>query len=190
MKKIIVTILAAMFAFALFGCAAKPELIPKSTANQARVDLTGNWELRDESGTPVTKIGAAEQGIHIPRRSSQRRPQRRERATGTAVHVFLETGKRLKITQTEHGLFVSFDRAVVEEYTFGENRTISVGPIEAQRVSGWEGLAFVVETLDDDGAVLAESWELDESGNELTREISVVARDKVQVSARQVFDRT
>jgi hypothetical protein len=106
------------------------------------------------------------------------------------VHVFIEDGRALQITQTDHGLFVSFDRAVVEEYTFGENRIVSLGPIEAQRVSGWEGPVFVVETMDDRGATLTETWALVNDGRELVREVGIVDGEKQLYSSRQVFDRT
>ncbi len=105
------------------------------------------------------------------------------------MRVFLETGRSLRITQTDHGLFISFDRAVVEEYTFGENRRVSVGPIEAQRVSGWEGSAFVVETLDEDGARLTESWSLSDGGATLVRQIAVMQGEDEKFSTEQLYDR-
>ena len=104
--------------------------------------------------------------------------------------MFLETGRTLRISQTDHGLFISFDRAVVEEYTFGENRVVSVGPIEAQRVSGWEGDSFVVETLDEEGARLTESWALADGGNTLVRRIAVFKKELEHFSTEQVFDRS
>jgi hypothetical protein len=64
------------------------------------------------------------------------------------VYVFLETGAYLKVTQTAHALFVSFDRSVVEEFRFGESRIVSVGEVQAQRVTGWQGDSLTVETLD------------------------------------------
>ena len=67
----------------------------------------------------------------------------------TFYDYIAETGKSLKVTQTEHGFFVSLDRSVVEEFGFGENRIVTLGPIEAQRVSGWEGATYIVETLDE-----------------------------------------
>lgn len=133
----------------------------------------------------------AEPGIRIPpaNRSddTQRRPPKR--SSGIAVKVFLENGKSLKISQTDTGLFISFDRAIVEEYTFGENRVVSVGPIEAQRVSGWQARTFVVETMDNDGALLTERWYLDEGDGALVRDISVVKSDREQLSSQQRFDR-
>ncbi|MGI9249288.1 MAG: hypothetical protein ACR2QI_09755 [Woeseiaceae bacterium] len=86
-------------------------------------------------------------------------------------------------------MFISFDRAIVEEYTFGENRVVSVGPIEAQRVSGWQEGVFVIETLDDQGAILTESWHLDAGGDLLVRTISVAQGSEEQFSSQQRFDR-
>jgi len=176
----------------LGACAGKPVLPSRSGANPAGVDLSGSWQLRDEFGAPIVRDGEQEQTIRMPRRSESRQPQRDSRpprTKGGDVHIFLETGKVLKLSQTKDGLFISFDRAIVEEYAFGENRIVSVGPIEAQRVSGWVGDAFVVETLDDRGALLTESWALDEGDSALVRDVSISEGESVQFSTQQVFDR-
>lgn len=98
-------------------------------------------------------------------------------------------GELLKISQTADGLFISFDRAIVEEYSFGENRIVSVGPIEAQRVSGWQARTFVVETLDREGSLLTESWHIDDTEDVLVRNISIFRGDQQQFFSRQRFDR-
>jgi hypothetical protein len=103
--------------------------------------------------------------------------------------VFLETGQSLKITQTEHGLFISFDRAIVEEYLFGEHRVANVGPIMAERVSGWENRDFVIETLDDEGGRLLETYSLAENNTVLIRDITVLHNQKQKLAIQQVFDR-
>lgn len=178
-------------ALLLAGCASRPQLLSKSTANPASVDLSGNWALRQVDGEGLLRGGDAEQKIQMPKRTSQRRPQRTRRSSGgIAVNVFLETGNALRITQTVDGMFISFDRAIVEEYTFGENRLVAVGPIEAQRVSGWENGAFVVETLDRDGVRLSESWSLAEQGAVLVRRIAMIKGDKRELDVEQVFDRS
>jgi hypothetical protein len=176
----------------LGGCASKPTLEPRSGGNPAGVDLSGSWELRQNSGTPLGDVVPPEQSIIIPSTNARRQQQRRQRSKrsdGSAVHVFIESGNVLKITQTAYGLFVSFDRAVVEEFNFGENRTVSVGPIEAQRVSGWNGPVLIVETLDENGTQLTESWSLENAGAVLIRDISVTEDEETQFSTRQVFDR-
>ncbi len=189
----IVTLLAAAALFSA-GCGSVPPLEGKSAANTGSVDLSGDWALRGGEKVSRPPLADGDQPIWIPRRTSQRQqrqqPQQRpRRSDGTAVGVFLETGRAISITQTEHGLFISFDRAVVEEYTFGENRVVSVGPIEAQRVSGWEGSAFVVETLDEEGARLSESWSLMNDGAELVRRIAITRDETEEFSMEQVFDR-
>lgn len=152
----------------LAGCAAKEQLVAKGAAVPVGVDLSGTWQLRADAQDAVKRGLLSDSAL---------------------VHVFLETGDSLKLTQTDFGLFVSFDRAVVEEYRFGEHRTVSVGPIEAERVSGWEGRSYVIETLDNDGAKLVESYRLDGAGGQMQRTYKVTYRDDVEAEAVQVFDR-
>ena len=185
----------AMLAVLLIAaCAAKPQLLPRNGNNANALDLSGKWVLRRESGPPISRAGAEEQTIVVPRNTSRRsrtslNQSRRSRSDGSAVQVFLESGTSLKITQTLHGIFISFDRAIVEEFTFGENRTVSVGPIEAQRVSGWDADEFIAETMDEKGAVLAERWSLAESGTALVRTITGVEKEEIVFSTKQTFDR-
>jgi len=189
------TVVAALSLAFIAGCAAKEVLVAKS-AVAAGNDLTGQWQLREDSQVAAKRIRDAEfaaAGGNEPlvpmenRYSSQ--SQRSGDGGGASVHVFVETGRSLKITQTDFGLFVSFDRAVVEEYRFGENRTVSVGPIVADRVSGWEGSAYVIETLDANGAKLVEAYQLQDGGRSLLRKIKIVEKNVTQLSVEQVFDR-
>ena len=76
-------------------------------------------------------------------------------------------------------MFISYDRSIVEEYTFGENRIVSVGPIEAQRVSGWHGNRFVVETLDTTDTILFETWYLESEGSVLVRDIRLAKTRRI-----------
>ena len=163
----------------------------RSAAVPPGADLSGLWQLREEPGSKPIPGAHAEPGIRIPpeNRTRNAATPRPKRSSGMAVTMFLETGALLKISQTPDGLFISFDRAIVEEYTFGENRIVSIGPIEAQRVSGWKERVFVVETLDKQGVLLTESWRLEADGALLVREISVTRGDSEQFSTRQRFDR-
>lgn len=176
------------------GCVAAPELVAKSTDVPAGVDLSGFWELRQEPGIERKVPADGEQKIRIPRDNSvgRRSAELRSRrsSSGPSAGLFLENGEFLKITQTGQGLFISFDRAIVEEYAFGEKRIVTIGPVEAQRVSGWEDKRFVVETLDDNGAVLTESWRIEGDGDELLRDITLVEKKRSPVITRQRFDRS
>lgn len=146
------------------ACGSQREiLLARSAVVPVGTDLSGNWRLRTP-GQPV-------------------------RSTDSAVDVFVESGQDLKITQTASGLFISFDRAIVEEYRFGEQREVSIGPIVADRVSGWEGGAYVIETLDQDGNKLVESWRLDNDDNELQRTLLIRKKDANALSLRQRYDR-
>ncbi|MDH3266901.1 MAG: hypothetical protein OEM25_08050 [Gammaproteobacteria bacterium] len=150
------------------ACAAQEQLLGKSAVVPVGLDLSGTWQLRTDSQEGIRRGLSSDSAL---------------------VNVFLETGELLKLTQTDFGLFVSFDRSVVEEYRFGEHRTVNVGPIEAERVSGWEGQRYVIETLDKDGAKLIDSYRLVADGVQLMRTFKVTRRDTVQVDVEQVFDR-
>jgi hypothetical protein len=187
---VIVTLSLAVIA----GCAAKEVLIPKS-AISAGNDLTGHWQLREDSETAAKRIRDAEfaaAGGHeplVPRGNHSSARSARRDSGGASVHVFLESGRSLKVTQTDYGLFISFDRAVVEEYRFGENREVSVGPINADRVSGWEGSSYVIETLDEDDAKLIEAYQLQDGGRSLQRKITIINKKATQLAIEQMFDR-
>lgn len=185
MKRVIPVIILVL---AIAACGSRPTLEPRAGGNPDQVDLSGQWVLRTGDELPVND----EQTIRMPKASRSRQTETRpaspeRRSRGSSVHLFLESGRALKVSQTDYGLFFSFDRAVVEEYNFGENRVVSIGPIRAQRVSGWDGSSFVVETLDEDGHVLTERWQLDDGT--LTRAISIARGETVSFSKRQVFDR-
>lgn len=156
---------AALCCALMCACSGNEVLLSKSATVPAGMDLSGNWVLSGSTGT------------------SQRK------ARELAVHVFLETGSALKVTQTDSGLFFSFDRSVVEEYRFGENREVSVGAITASRVSGWEDGAYVIETLDEDGAKLIDTYRMLREGSVLQRNIVIWERDKKQLALEQIFDR-
>ena len=183
----------------LFGCSSKPVLVSKSAAVPVGVDLSGNWLIRKGSTARQTSEVGEDEGIRIPTSGSQRSRQgqgqskgggsRGGKSGGASVRVFLEFGESLKITQTYFGLFISYDRSVVEEYSYGENGLVTIGPIEAIRVSGWEGQSFVVETLDDSGTILYESWQLEEDAAVLIRDIRISKDEKDSFVHQQVFDR-
>lgn len=176
----------------LSACVAREELVAKSATVPAGIDLSGLWQLHVDSQDTVKRISEAERKAAGGGDNSILKPGRRSKGSsskGTFVHVFLETGKSLKVTQNDFGLFISFDRAIVEEYRFGEKRSISVGPILADRVSGWQGNRYVIETLDEDGAKLTETYRLDDNGSKLIRTILIVYRDAGLLDLQQVFDR-
>lgn len=187
-----VTAVCLLAALILSGCSSKPVLISKDSGTPVGLDLSGHWTLRAGPGSDIKAARDREPQFRIPSENTVERPTRTRStwgSSGPSVQLFLESGTALKITQTGGGLFISFDRSIVEEYTFGENRVVAIGPIEAQRVSGWEGRAFVVETLDDHGSIMTETWRLKDGGNTLIRDITVVKGRKQKSFSRQQFDR-
>ncbi len=172
----------------LAGCVAREVLVTKSADVPEGVDLSGTWELRD--GNAAAGRNAQSNAGEMLADVLQRNPaRRRPPAAGSLVGVFLESGSVLKITQNPFALFVSFDRSVVEEYRFGENRRVNVGPVRADRVSGWERDSYVIETLDDAGDKLVERYTLMPGGDALLRQVSVYEGGSLSSEYVQRFDR-
>jgi hypothetical protein len=187
-----------MLCLALGGCATPEILEPKNAAVPPGLDLSGNWVMREIPPAERRRISEAIRKTDgVDDREVYGRPQQsRSRSRGGSrsfkgglVYVFLETGTALKVTQTPHGLFISFDRSVVEEFRFGEVRIVSVGEIEAQRVTGWEGNQLVVETLDKNGMKLTERFQLLDGGNTLQRQITFRSKKLEEETIVQEFDR-
>jgi hypothetical protein len=152
-------------ALLLGACSSNEVLLTRPAAVPSGLNFSGNWVVSADTGST--------------------QPAARE----LLVHVFLETGKALKVTQTDSGLFFSFDRSVVEEYRFGENREISVGAISAARASGWDGRTYVIETLDEEGAKLIETYRMERGGSILLRTMEIVHRNVKKLSREQVLNR-
>ena len=173
------------------ACATREVLIPKSGEIPDGLDLSGEWQLSADTSATNRELADAEYEAAggLEDLLGERRPQRSRRDQRALVHVFLETGSRLRITQTDAGLFISFDRAVVEEYRFGEHRPVNVGPVVAERVSGWEEGNYVVETLDREGGKLVERYSLEGSDRILVRQITILDGDDVETSVAQRFEK-
>jgi len=197
LKSIVLTLLLC-----LGGCAAPEILESRSGIVPAGVDLSGNWQIRTDASASQGRIRDAirkTDGVkdedyfrNANRQQTGARngsQSRRSKAKGGLVHVFLELGRSLKITQTADGLFISFDRSVVEEFRFGENRIVSVGEIQAQRVTGWEDSTLVVETLDRNGMKLTDRFRVLDGGKLLERTIEFRSKAKERETVTQLFDR-
>ena len=186
-----------LFAFLLSACAAREALVPKSGVAPAGVDLSGTWRLRRDQSDGQRQINEAIRRtdgvedrmiLRPPNTQNERyRSATPRRNPGGLVHVFLKNGSTLKVTQTAAGLFLSFDRAVVVEYRFGEHRQVRVGPVLAVRVSGWEGQVYVAETLDENRMKLTERFELLDR-HTLQRTIVFRSKNNEEEALVQVFD--
>jgi hypothetical protein len=195
MKKFRWLMVGLLVLVGLSACASREVLIAKSAVVPDGVDFSGRWTLRpaDEETVELIKDAevAAAGGLEpvVPKTRSSSSQSSKSSKSGAQVHVFLETGVQLKISQTTSGLFISFDRSIVEEYRFGEKRIITVGPVEADRVSGWEGQVYVIVTLDKDEAKMTERYQLSADHNALIRSILIVRNGREQLNLKQVFER-
>lgn len=190
-----------LLAAVLTACAPREVLVRKPAEPPPGIDFSGLWELltdaeaeRRRLDDAIRRTDGVDEGDLLPRPPlgmRQREPMIVERPDiGGLVHVFLQHGRRLRITQTASGIFVSFDRAVVEEFRFGEHRQVQVGPVVADRVSGWVGNAYVVETLGEDNMKLTERYEFGGNRDTLRRTIVLRGRNQETVTIVQEFDRT
>ena len=182
----------ALLVSGLVACVAREPLPPKPAEVPVGIDLSGQWRLRSDSDDAARQIRELERkaaGADESLVSRSKSKKSKSSALDYQVHVFLESGRALKVTQTDFGLFVSFDRAVVEEYRFGEQRIVSVGPVRAERVSGWENNSYVIETRDEEGAMLIETYGLD-GPDSLVRTMRIGYRGDEELNVRQIFDRS
>lgn len=189
-----ILLIATVFA----GCGSREVLAPRPGAVPDGVDLTGEWLVRTDHREDEQRLREAIRRTDgIDDRDLYRRPSgravdgrgSRSKVKGGLVHVFLETGTALRVSQTDHGLFISFDRAVVEEYRFGERRIVNVGEVQAQRVTGWEGDSLVVETLGRNGMKMTERYRLLDAGDTLERSITLRSKEGEQETIIQLFER-
>jgi hypothetical protein len=182
----------------LAACATRELLEPIDGTVPSGVDLSGNWSIRDTDAAGQQRVndairktdGMKDTDFSVKSNSNRSRQSSSRKKKGGLVHVFLETGTALKVTQTEHGVFVSFNRSVVEEYRFGESRMISVGQVEAQRVTGWKDDRLVIETLDKNGMKLTENYRVIDGGQTLQRTIVLRSRNLQEEIIVQEFDRS
>ncbi len=175
--------------------------MPRDGAVPVGVNLSGNWNIRTASAREQRRIreairrtdGVDDEAIFGRSGSQSGRSSSRSRGNGQVkgglVDVFLELGDALKITQTDHGLFISFDRSIVEEYRFGGSQIVSVGQVVAQRAVGWEDKTLIVESLDRNGMKLTERFRV--IGNNQVLERTIILRSKSLEEERvvQLFDR-
>ncbi len=184
----------------LLGACSTPEILePRDGTVPADTDLSGDWVMREIPPAERRRIreaisktdGVDDSEFFRRQQPAQGRSRGGSRSfKGGLVYVFLETGTALKLTQTPHGLFISFDRSVVQEFRFGENRLISIGAVEAQRVTGWDGNQLVVETLGENGMKLTERFQLTDNGKTLRRQITFRSKKLEEETIVQEFDRS
>lgn len=179
----------AILLLVLTSCASQEPLAARSAEPLAGIDFSGTWLLRDIDSADqhdiIRAVRLAEGDKSGSKRSHRSSSSRKKSAM---VHVFLETGRSLKITQTPYAFFVSVDRSVVEEFRFGEHRSVHVGQIVGERVSGWEGPVYVVETRDQNGFRLIERFWLSDDKSVLNREITFRGRNDLVGTAMQFYD--
>ena len=117
-KSVIWTRIPMLGFLLLLACSsAPPALESKPAGVPTGMDLGGQWVLRETAGS--RRAPRADMEPPIVTRQRIRSSRETARGRDTTAHVFLEYGENLKISQTDYSLFISYDRAIVREYTFG-----------------------------------------------------------------------
>ena len=185
------------FIFLLSSCASIEELDKYSNKNTSKTDLNGSWEFIGNFEDNKKSIASAVKktndviyqsikttGVFDRNNLSKVKPNSR----GVA-HLFFENSKKIKITQTNYSLFINFNRSIVEEYSFGEVKKITLGNVIARRSSGWVNNSYRIETLDDYGMKITEEYKLTGSSNNLESMLIFRDRDLNEIRILQIYQK-
>ena len=190
----------ALLPLMLCACGTPEVLLPRNAEVPPGIDFSGQWKMRPESKSGQPHVNEAiNRTDGVDNQTVMREMMNRQRSGGARrssgeskgglVGIFLKTGDALKISQTEFGIFISFDRSVTREFRFGENRPINIGQADAIRVSGWDGNDYVVETLGEKGMKLTDRYSLSTDQKLLIRHITLRSKNHEEVTIVQEFDR-
>lgn len=181
----------------LNGCASIEELDKYNNNSLSEIDLNGNWvffgKFEDNKKSIASAIkrtnnvnyrGIKTTGVFDGRNTSKVKLNSR----GVA-HLFFENTNKIKITQTKYSLFINFNRSIVEEYSFGEVKKITIGNVIARRSSGWINNIYRIDTLDNYGMKITEEYKLIKSSNMLERLLIFRDRDLNEISVLQTYQK-
>jgi len=196
-KKLIYNYLILIFF--LSGCAAIEELEKHEVRPSPGIDLNGNWVFLgnfNENKKLITSVinktnGVIYRGIKTTGLfDGKSSPKIKENSQGVA-HLFFENTRKIKIIQTKYSLYINFDRSIVEEYSFGELKTIVLGNVKIKRSSGWvkNKDVYRIETLDEYGMKITEEYKVLANKEKLERLLIFRDKDLNEIRVTQIFMR-
>ena len=181
----------------LNGCASIEELDKYSNNSLNEIDLNGSWVFSGKFEDNKQSIESAikqtnnvnYRGIKTTGVFDGRNTSKVKRNSRGVAHLFFENTNKIKITQTKYSLFINFNRSIVEEYSFGEVKKITIGNVIARRSSGWFNNVYRIDTLDDYGMKITEEYNLVNSSNILERLLIFRDRDLNEISVLQTYQK-
>lgn len=181
----------------LNGCASIEELDKYSNNSLNEIDLNGSWVFSGKFEDNKQSIESAikqtnnvnYRGIKTTGVFDGRNTSKVKRNSRGVAHLFFENTNKIKITQTKYSLFINFNRSIVEEYSFGEVKKITIGNVIARRSSGWFNNVYRIDTLDDYGMKITEEYKLVNSSNILERLLIFRDRDLNEISVLQTYQK-
>jgi len=188
-----------LLTFSLFGCATLEELEKYDIKSSPGTDLNGNWiffgnfnENKKIIAKAINKTnGVIYRGIKTTGMfDGNSTPTIKKNSRGVA-HLFFENTQKIKVTQTKYSLYINFDRSIVEEYSFGELKTIVLGNVKARRSSGWvkDKGVYRIETLDEYGMKITEEYKLLINEEKLERLLIFRDKDLNEIKVLQTYIR-
>lgn len=158
------------------SCSAPESLSPFNAIQDENLSIEGIWHFNgkyNESIKLLNKSLSQFMGDRINNSNIYSTSQNRsiKKISKYNAHLFIRTAEIIKITHNKFSLFIDFNRSIVEEYNHNRVEKINIGEASAFRSSGWKGMTYHIETLDDNGLKVTELFSLSDDGNTLNRKI-------------------
>jgi hypothetical protein len=149
----------------------------------------GGNNLTSTGGAPAGLVPVLYQGTDLPSSSSDGAAPAKPVGREGSVSRMLDAPALLQISQSGSKVTVkSMADGSTNEYTAGEQRTISFGQTQADRSAGWRDAAFVVITKAHKGPSKEDDFALDAEGHLIFATLVTHVR-KGPIDFKRVYDR-
>ena len=176
----------------LISCSTNETLVNFNQDPEEVTNLGGSWEYiaklngQQDLNEAINRIIGPNNKRNIFSSSAN---QQNKRNSDYVAHLFLRDANRIKITQTRYALYIDFNRSIVEEYKNNRIETIELGEIKVQRSSGWQNGYYLIDTLDDRGMKITETYSLVNQNKNLQRKIILRDKDENEVVIERLYNR-
>ena len=176
----------------LISCSTNETLVNFNQDPEEVTNLGGSWEYiaklngQQDLNEAINRIIGQNNKRNIFSSSAN---QQNKRNSDYVAHLFLRDANRIKITQTRYALYIDFNRSIVEEYKNNRIETIELGEIKVQRSSGWQNGYYLIDTLDDRGMKITETYSLVNQNKNLQRKIILRDKDENEVVLERLYNR-
>jgi len=180
------------FLILLMSCSTNESLVNYNQNPEELINLEGSWEYtakhdaQKDLDAVINRIIGKNSKKNIFSSSAN---QKNNRNSDYVAHLFLRDAKRIKITQTRFAIYIDFNRSIVEEYKNNRVEIIELGEVKAQRSSGWQNDLYLIDTLDDRGMKITETYSLVNQDKNLQRQVIIRDKNANEVIFRRLYVR-